>query len=102
MRTLGVRVGAGITAWLSAATLTWSPLDGVTAQSALEVLPVQGNVHLLASSDANTTVQLGPEGPLVVDTQPPGATPGVVETIRRLTPRPIRHVVLTSGTEDHA
>ena len=35
----------------------------------LEVLPAQGNVHVLAAAGGNTTVQVGSEGPLV-DTQP--------------------------------
>src|SRR5205085_2022069 len=40
------------------------------AESALEVLPVQGTVFVLVGPNGNTTVQIGPEGPLVVDTQP--------------------------------
>jgi glyoxylase-like metal-dependent hydrolase (beta-lactamase superfamily II) len=64
---------------------------------ALEVLPAQGNVYVLAAAGGNTTVQIGSEGPLVVDTQPPALSDKVIESVGRLSPRPIRHIVLTSG-----
>ena len=69
----------------------------VSAQGDLEVLPAQGNVFVLAAPGGNTTVQVGPEGPLVVDTQPAGMSAKVLEAVRGLTPRSIRHIVLTSG-----
>ena len=74
----------------------------VTAQSELEVLSAQGQVHLLASTSGNTTVQVGPEGALIVDPQPEALSAKVIEAVRVLTPRPIRHVVLTSGDDRFA
>ena len=38
-------------------------------KTGLEVLPVQGNVFMIAGSGGNTTVQIGPEAVVVVDTQ---------------------------------
>ena len=67
------------------------------AQAALETLPVQGSVYALMGSGGNATVQIGPEGPLVVDTQPAASSEQVIAAIRTLSPRPIRHIVLTSG-----
>jgi cyclase len=72
------------------------------AQTDVEVLPVQGRVFALATADGNTTVQIGDDGPLVVDTQPAALSERVLAAIRGLTPRPIRHVVLTSGDDQHA
>ncbi len=72
------------------------------AQGDLEVLPAQGNVFVLAGTGGNTTVQVGPEGPLVVDTQPAALSAQVLEAVRALSPRPIRHIVLTSGDDQHA
>ena len=40
------------------------------AQADLEVLPVQGQVSALVSAVGNAAVQVGPDGPLVVDTLP--------------------------------
>jgi len=72
------------------------------AQGNLEVLPAQGNVFVLAGPDGNTTVQIGTEGPLLVDTQPAAMSAKVLEAVRALTPRPIRHIVLTSGGDQQA
>jgi glyoxylase-like metal-dependent hydrolase (beta-lactamase superfamily II) len=73
-----------------------------SADGDLEVLLVQGNVYVLAGPGGNTTVQIGSEGPLLVDTQPAALSARILEAVRALTPRPIRHVVLTSGGEQSA
>jgi len=72
------------------------------AQAEIEVLPGQGNVFALFSLTGNTTVQIGPDGPLIVDTQPAALSPKVLDAIRKLSPRPIRHIVLTSAREQAA
>jgi glyoxylase-like metal-dependent hydrolase (beta-lactamase superfamily II) len=72
------------------------------AQPRLEVLPVQGNVFVIAGPLGNTTVQVGSEGALVVDTQPAALSGAVLEAIRALTPQPIRHIVLTSSDDQAA
>jgi glyoxylase-like metal-dependent hydrolase (beta-lactamase superfamily II) len=68
----------------------------------LDVLPAQGNVFLLAAPAGNSAVQVGPEGPLLVDTHPAAMSTKVLDAVRSLTPRPIRHIVLTSGGEQQA
>ena len=67
------------------------------AQAGLETLPVQGSVYAIMSTGGNATVQIGPEGPLVVDTLPAASSEQVLAAVRALSPRPIRHLVLTSG-----
>jgi cyclase len=84
------------------ALLVCSTVAVVTAQQRLEVLPVQGNVFVIVGPGGNTTVQVGPEGPLVVDTQPAALSGAVLDAIRSLTPKPIRHIVLTSGDDQAA
>ena len=42
----------------------------IDAQGDLTVLPAQGSVHVLAGPGGNSAVQIGSEGPLMVDTQP--------------------------------
>jgi glyoxylase-like metal-dependent hydrolase (beta-lactamase superfamily II) len=69
------------------------------AQRDLEVLPVQGDVFVLAGPAGNTTVQIGPEGPLLVDIQPAALSDRVLEAVEALTPRPIRHIILTSASD---
>ena len=89
-----------LTGGLIALALSGSVL--LRAQGDLHVLPVQGNVFLLASPAGNTTVQVGPEGPLLVDTQRAAMSARVLEFVATLSPRPIRHIVLTSGGEQQA
>jgi len=84
------------------ALLVCSSVAAVTAQQRLEVLPVQGNVFVIVGPGGNTTVQIGAEGPLVVDTQPAELSGAVLDAIRSLTPQPIRHIVLTSGDNQAA
>ena len=74
-------------------------MTAATAQRRLEILPVQGNVSVIVGPGGNTTVQIGSEGPLVVDAQPAALSAAVLEAIRSLTPQPIRHIVCTSGDE---
>jgi cyclase len=82
------------------ANLAASVLSG--AEGELEALPVQGNVFVLFGPRGNTVVQIGPEGPLIVDTQPAALSGKVLEAVRSLSPRPIRHVVLTGATDQAA
>jgi cyclase len=75
---------------------------GVSAQQRLEVLAVQGSVSVIVGPGGNTAVQVGPEGPLVVDAQPAALSGAVLDAIRSLTVQPIRHIVLTSGDDQAA
>jgi glyoxylase-like metal-dependent hydrolase (beta-lactamase superfamily II) len=74
----------------------------IGAQGDLTVLPVQGNVYALVGPGGNSTVQIGSEGPLLVDTQPAAMSARVLAAVRGLSPRLIRHVVLTSGGDQQA
>jgi glyoxylase-like metal-dependent hydrolase (beta-lactamase superfamily II) len=74
----------------------------LTAQSELHVLPAQGSVTMLATPAGNIGVQIGSEGPLVVDTLSAAMSTQLLERVRNLSPRPIRHVVLTGGGEHQA
>ena len=78
------------------------PSTLLRAQSELDVLPVQGTVFVLAAAGGNTTVQIGADGPLVVDTQPAALSERVLSAIGGLTRQPIRHIVLTSGDDQNA
>jgi len=72
-----------------------------TAQEELEVLPVQGNVYLVAGAGGNTTVQIGPEAIVVVDTKTAAVADKLLQAIRKLSAKPIRHIIVTSADADH-
>jgi cyclase len=67
----------------------------------LEILPVQGNVHMIVGAGANVGVQIGDEGAFVVDTGGSGQSQRLLAAVSRLTNRPIRFIVNTNADGDH-
>jgi cyclase len=71
------------------------------AESAFDVLPAQGNVFMIAGPGGNTTVQVGHEAVVLVDTQTADASAALLAVIEELSPQPIRHIITTSADPDH-
>lgn len=67
----------------------------------IHVEPVQHNVYMLVGAGGNTTVQVGPEGVLLVDTQYAPLAPKLMAEIRKLSPGPIRYIINTHAHPDH-
>jgi cyclase len=67
----------------------------------VEALQVKGNVHLVAGSGANITVQVAPEGLLVVDSSVAEMSDKVLAAIKTFSDKPLRHIINTSGDEHH-
>ena len=67
----------------------------------VEVVPVQGNVHLVAGSGANITVLVDPDGVLVVDTSVAAMSEKVLAALKTISDKPIRHIIDTSAEEHH-
>jgi len=67
----------------------------------VETQPVQGKVYMLTGAGGNVTVQAGPDGVLIVDTQFAPVAPKIVAAIRQLTDKPIRYIINTHVHGDH-
>lgn len=67
----------------------------------VEVVPVQGDVFLVAGSGTNITVQSAPDGLLVVDTSVAEMSDKVLAAIKSISTKPIRQIVNTSADERH-
>lgn len=67
----------------------------------LRTMPVQGNVHVILDAGANITVQVGELGVVMVDTGTAANAERVLATLRRLTGRPVRHIINTHSHLDH-
>ncbi len=67
----------------------------------IHVEPVQHNIYLLAGAGGNTTVQVGPEGVLLVDTQFAPLAPKLMAALRKLSPGPVRYIINTHMHPDH-
>jgi glyoxylase-like metal-dependent hydrolase (beta-lactamase superfamily II) len=90
-----------IRAIVLAAALVGAPPGLVFAQGELEVLPAQGNVFMIAGPGGNTTVQIGPEAVVVVDTQTAAVSDELLAAIAKLSSKPIRHIINTSADLEH-
>jgi cyclase len=71
------------------------------AAAKIEILPVQGNVYMLVGPVGNSTVQVGDDGVLIVDTQFAELSDKILAAIRTLSKRPIRYVLNTHAHADH-
>jgi glyoxylase-like metal-dependent hydrolase (beta-lactamase superfamily II) len=71
------------------------------AAAEIEIVPVQGNVYMLVGPIGNSTVQVGDDGVLIVDTQFAELSGKILAAIRELSDGPIRYVVNTHAHPDH-
>jgi len=67
----------------------------------IKVLPVQGNVYMLAGSGGNISLQVGKEGVLMVDTEYAPLAPQIMSEIQKLSKGPIRYIINTHVHPDH-
>jgi len=93
-----------------ATTATAAQKDTQSNQNpgALEILPVQGAIYLIAHAGANITVQVGKEGVLLVDAGSAGMSDQILAAIQKIAPANatryqgrIRYVINTSADADH-
>ncbi|MDP8991316.1 MAG: MBL fold metallo-hydrolase [Acidobacteriota bacterium] len=71
------------------------------SEPAFEMLPVQGNIHVLVGAGGNIAVQIGPQGTLVVDSGLAKQSEDVLAAIRKLTAKPIQYIINTHVHPDH-
>jgi cyclase len=71
------------------------------ASAEIQSWQIRERVYMLAGRGANTTVHIGSDGVLIVDPQTGAASAQVLAAIRRLSDRPVRFIVNTTGDADH-
>jgi glyoxylase-like metal-dependent hydrolase (beta-lactamase superfamily II) len=62
---------------------------------------VRDGIYMIVGAGGNTTVQIGDDGVLVVDTKLAAANEVLLDAIRQLSAKPIRYVVNTHWHADH-
>jgi len=67
----------------------------------IRVSHVQGNVYLMAGAGGNTTVQVGKDGVLMIDTQFAPLAPKIMAEIRKLNQGPVLFLINTHVHPDH-
>jgi len=100
-------VGQRLTA-IGCAILVGAAAAAVQAQQAqnfdavqMDVQHVSGNVYMVVGAGGNTTLHVGSEGVLVVDTQFAPVSDKLLAEIRKLSTLPIRWIVNTHMHPDH-
>jgi len=80
------------------------PQTAAAPSSSLEILEVRPSFFVIAApggDSANVGVQVGEDGLVVVDAGSAAAAAGVLDAIKRISPKPIRYVIDTGPDADH-
>ena len=94
--------GRGGQAPARAARPDWPPKLEAPAPGEVEILPVQGNVYMLAGAGGNITVQVADQGVLMVDTGTAAMSDKVIKTVQSLAKgKPLRYIINTSHRDDY-
>ena len=88
-------------AHVTAQRATPRPVKPAYDDGSVEALTVKNNIHLVAGSGANITVQVASEGLRVVDSSVAEMSDKVLAAIRTFSDKPLRLIVNTSGDEHH-
>jgi len=67
----------------------------------LEILPVQGNIHMLAGAGGNITVQVGKDGVFLVDSGTSAMSDRVLKAIGTVSKGQVTYIVNTTDRSDH-
>jgi len=78
-----------------------APARPAPGGAGLELLHVQGNIHMLAGAGGNVTVQVGKDGVLLVDSGAAGMSEQVADAVRTLSRGQVTYIVNTSDRPDH-
>jgi cyclase len=110
MRLLAAGIAAGVTAAVFAAPGlqaqgrgrgTPPPAASSGASAGIRTLMVRPNVYMLTGAGGNITVLTFPEGALLVDTGSAPMASAVLDAVKRLSAKPIAHIINTSASPDH-
>jgi cyclase len=75
--------------------------DSRSEKPDIQLLHVQGRIHMLVGAGSNITVQLGDNAVVLVDSGLPQMSPQVLAAIRSIAQKPIEFIINTSVDADH-
>ena len=96
---LGTLLAAG--ALSVAVRASQQPGAGAVAPKVVGVEKLRDNLFMLTGGGGNTAVFVGASGVVVVDTKNPGWGQPLLDTIKKLTPKPITTIINTHTHGDH-
>ena len=74
---------------------------GAVLAQEVQTLQVRPNVYLLSGAGGNITLLVGPDGLMLVDTGSAQMSGKVLEAIRKISTKPIHHIINTHAHPDH-
>ena len=83
------------------ASATTSAYAQTPSSARLTAWHVRDGIYMLVGAGGNTTVQVGDDGVLVVDTKLAAASDVLLDAIRQISDKPIRYVINTHWHPDH-
>jgi glyoxylase-like metal-dependent hydrolase (beta-lactamase superfamily II) len=101
----------GVAIWLSALVLVLGGRDAApplraqqhpsTSRAGLETIQIRPNVYVIFGAGANVTVHVGEDGLVLVDSGSTDMADRLLETVKSISPRPVRLIINTSADVDH-
>lgn len=79
----------------------WPPRLSAPAAGEVEVLPVQGKIHVIVGAGSNITVHAGDDGVLMVDTGNASMSPKVLAALKTISTRPLRYIINTTEFDEY-
>jgi glyoxylase-like metal-dependent hydrolase (beta-lactamase superfamily II) len=79
----------------------WAPRLATVPAGEIQILPVQGNVHMLVGAGGNITVQAGDDGVLMVDTGLASMSQKVIAAMRSISTKPLRYIINTNAGAEY-
>jgi glyoxylase-like metal-dependent hydrolase (beta-lactamase superfamily II) len=76
-------------------------MRAAASSAAIQTTKITDTIFLLQSVGANVVVLIGPDGELIIDSGMATAAPRLLDTLRKLSPHPIKLLVNTSWLFDH-
>jgi cyclase len=67
----------------------------------LEIMRVQNNVYAIFGAGGNITLQVGEQGPLLVDSGVAGASEKIIAAVKTVSDKPIRDIINTHMDPEH-
>ena len=102
-RAVGISVlsVAGVAAVISVPAPAYTQQGQSSPETSIQLLHVQGRVHMLVGAGANITIQLGDNAVVLVDSGLAQMSPQALAAIRSLSQKPIEFIINTSADADH-
>jgi glyoxylase-like metal-dependent hydrolase (beta-lactamase superfamily II) len=101
IRIMALSLMAGFVVFGGGGLRPLSAQPGAPESTALETIRIRPNVFVVFGAGGNVTVHVGDDGVILVDSGSGAMADRLLQSVRAITPRPIRLIINTSADADH-